>query len=264
MKITLLMACYRGAAVVRTALESVLAQKGADYELLVLDGGSDDGTVEILRDYEPRFAGRLRWVSEPDRGFYDALNKGLRLVTGDVVGVLNADDALASDDVLARVAAAFAADAALDGTYGDVRFVRDDARLVDLAALRARPTTRYCTGRWFRPWMFRFGTQTAHPSTFFRASCFARWGGYSLDYGMYGDFGLLLRFIWRHRAAMRYLPLCTTVMRAGGASTSGWRATLAINRADLRACRANGCRTCYALLYARYVFKVWGVLFRTP
>ena len=263
-RVSLVTACLGSAGVIRTALDSVLAQKGADYELLVIDGGSEDGTIEILHEYEPRFGGRLRWVSERDQGLYDAFNKGARMATGDVIGILNADDALASDDVLATVAAAFEADAALDGTFGDIRFVRDAVPLADLAALRALPTVRYCSGRRFRPWMFRFGTQTAHPSTFFRASCFARWGGYSLDYDMYGDFELLLRFIWRHRAAMRYLPLCTTVMRAGGASTSGWRATLAINRADLRACRANGCRTCYALLYARYVFKVWGVLFRTP
>ena len=259
-RVSLVTACLGSAGVIRTALDSVLAQKGADYELLVIDGGSADGTVGILREYEPRFGGRLRWVSERDKGLYDAFNKGVRMATGDVIGILNADDALASDDVLATVAAAFEADAALDGTFGDIRFVRDVAPLADLAALRALPTVRYCSGRRFRPWMFRFGTQTAHPSTFFRISCFAKWGGYSLDYGMYGDFELLLRFIWRERAAMRYLPLCTTVMRTGGASTNGWRATLKINRADRRACRDNGCHTCYAFLYARYLFKVWGFL----
>ena len=263
MKITLLTACYRSAHVLRTALESVLAQKGADYELLVLDGGSDDGTTDLLHSLEPKFAGRLRWISERDHGFYDALNKGIRLATGDVIGVLNADDALAADDVLAHVATAFLDNPKLDGTYGDIRFVRETTPVGDLATLRALPTTRSCTGKWFHPWMFHFGTQTAHPSTFFRASCFARWGVYSLDYGMYGDFELLLRFIWRNRATMRYLPLCTTVMRTGGASTNGWRATLAINRADLRACRDNGCATCLSLLYTRYLFKIFGFLRRS-
>lgn len=261
MRVTLITACFRSAAVLRTALESVLSQRGADYELLVVDGGSADGTVELLRAFEPRFGGRLRWLSEPDGGLYDALNKGVRRATGDVIGILNADDALAGDTVLAQVAEAFARDPALDGTYADVRFVRDAGGAADVAALRARPAVRYCSGRWFRPWMFRFGVQTAHPSTFFRASCFARWGGYSTAYGMYGDFELLLRFVWRRRAAMRYLPLCTTVMRLGGASTGGWRATLRINRADRRALRDNGCRSCYAFLYARYLFKVWGFLF---
>ena len=110
--------------------------------------------------------------------------------------------------------------------------------------------------------MFRFGVQTAHPSTFFRRSCFDRWGEYSLDYGMFGDFELLLRFIWKNRARMRYLPFCTTVMRLDGASTSGLKSTFRINRAVHRALRDNGCFTSYLLLYARYPFKVWGFLRR--
>ena len=262
MKITLVTASFKSAHVLPTALESVLRQTGADFELIVVDGGSEDGTVEVLRQFEPRFAGRLRWVSERVDGLYDALNKGIKMATGDVIGILNADDALASDDILKRVAAAFEADASLDGTFGDIRFVRDGAMPSRLDNLRALKTARFCSGRWFRPWMFRFGTQTAHPATFFRASTFARWGNYSLDYGMYGDFELLLRFIWRHRAKMRYLPLCTTVMRLGGASTNGWRTTLAINRADLRALRDNGYWSCFLFLYARYLFKIWG--FRLP
>ncbi len=260
MKITLITASFKSAPVLPTALESVLRQKGVDIELIVVDGGSADGTVEVLRQFEPRFAGCLRWISERDDGLYDALNKGIKMATGDVIGILNADDALASDDVLQYVASAFEADESLDGTFGDIRFVRDGATPSCLDDLRALKTARYCSGRWFHPWMFRFGTQTAHPATFFRASTFARWGNYSLDYGMYGDFELLLRFIWRHRARMRYLPLCTTVMRLGGASTNGWRTTLAINRADRRALRDNGCWSCYLFLYARYLFKIWGCL----
>lgn len=152
--------------------------------------------------------------------------------------------------MLAKVAAAFEAHPDIDGTYGDIRFVRE----------LGGPTSRYCSGKRFRPWMFRFGVQTAHPSTFFRRAAFDRWGFYSLDFGMFGDFELLCRFIWKNRAKMRYLPLCTTVMRAGGASTNGWRTTIKINRMDLRALKANGCFSCYAFLYARYFFKIWGFL----
>lgn len=191
----------------------------------------------------------FRWLSEKDNGMYDALNKGIRMATGDVIGILNADDVLAEDDVLFKTAAAFA-DPTIDGTYGDIRFVKE----------LGGKTVRYCSGRRFRPWMFRFGTQTAHPSTFFRKECFAKWGDYSLDYGMYGDFELLCRFIWKNRARMKYLPLCTTVMRMGGASTNGWRTTLKINRSDLRALKANGCWSCMPFLYARYFAKVWGFL----
>lgn len=260
MKISLITVCYNSAAVIRTALDSVIAQKGAEIEYIVVDGGSTDGTVEILKDFEVKVKGvgvernfSFKWISEKDNGMYDALNKGIKMSTGEVIGWLNADDILASDDVLAKVAAAFAADPTLDGTYADIRFVRE----------LGGPTSRYCSGRHFRPWMFRFGTQTAHPSSFFRRASFDRWGFYSLEFGMFGDFELLCRFIWRYRAKMRYLPLCTTVMRAGGASTNGWRTTLKINQTDLRALKANGCWSCYAFLYIRYLFKIWGFLFKT-
>lgn len=252
MKITLITVCRNSAPVLHTALESVLAQRGADYEYLVIDGASTDGTVSLLKEWAPRFGGKMRWLSEPDKGMYDALNKGIGMATGEVIGLLNADDVLAADNILARVAPAFEADPTLDGTYGDIRFVRE----------LGGPTTRYCTGRFFRPWMFRFGVQTAHPSTYLRKSCFDRWGLYSLAYGMFGDFELLCRFIWRHRARMRYLPFCTTVMRAGGASTNGWASTKKINATDLRALRDNGCRSNTAFLYLRFFFKVWGFVFR--
>ena len=91
----------------RTALDSVLEQKGVDLDYIVVDGGSDDGTVELLKEYEAKFAGRMRWISEKDRGMYDAINKGIKMATGDVVGILNADDILAADNTLATIAEVF-------------------------------------------------------------------------------------------------------------------------------------------------------------
>lgn len=107
MTITLITVCYNSVAVIRTAMESVLRQTWPDLEYLIVDGGSTDGTLDVIREYEPKFNGRMRWVSEPDRGIYDAINKGLALATGDVVGLLNADDVLADDKVLERVAVVF-------------------------------------------------------------------------------------------------------------------------------------------------------------
>ena len=280
MKISLITVCYNAEKTIADAMTSVARQRtqvkgkgggeGArriELEYLVIDGGSTDGTVREIENFAKELKNEqfhcspspspspspltltFRWLSEKDRGMYDALNKGIKMATGDVIGILNADDVLAEDDVLLKTAAAFA-DPTIDGTYGDIRFVKE----------LGGKTVRYCSGRRFRPWMFRFGTQTAHPSTFFRKECFAKWGDYSLDYGMYGDFELLCRFIWKNRARMKYLPLCTTVMRMGGASTNGWRTTLKINRSDLRALKANGCWSCMPFLYARYFAKVWGFL----
>lgn len=116
MKITLVTACRNSAPTIRTALDSVLSQRDCTLEYLVIDGASTDGTVEILREYEPRFAGRMKWISEPDEGMYDAINKGIRLATGDFIGILNADDYLDGENVLARVSA-FAEEANRAETY---------------------------------------------------------------------------------------------------------------------------------------------------
>ena len=258
-----------------TILKGIYAvnrERQLEIEYIVVDGGSTDGTVDIIRKFEREGLGQrsrsamegfsFKWVSEKDRGMYDALNKGIKMATGDVIGILNADDVLAENDTLSKIAAAFA-DPTIDGTYADIRFVHSTTTTSDYDLIRKLPTVRYCSGKRFRPWMFRFGTQTAHPSTFFRKECFAKWGDYSLDYGMYGDFELLCRFIWKNKARMKYLPICTTVMRMGGASTNGWRTTLKINRSDLRALKVNGCWSCLPLLYSRYLLKIWGFILRS-
>ena len=276
MKVSLITVCYNAEKTIADAMASVASQQGSgirdqgsgvEIEYIVVDGGSTDGTVGLIKEWEKKFAEKsvredadstvFRWVSEKDRGMYDALNKGIKMATGDVIGILNADDVLAEENTLARIASVFREQGTgngeqINGCYADIRFVKE----------LGGPTVRYCSGKWFRPWMFRFGTQTAHPSTFFRRECFAKWGDYSLDYGMYGDFELLCRFIWKNKARMKYLPICTTVMRMGGASTNGWRTTLKINRSDLRALKANGCWSCLPLLYLRYLVKIWGFVFR--
>ena len=286
MKISLITVCYNAERTIADAMASVARQRvglfdcsdcsdcsiagGLEIEYIVVDGCSTDGTVDIIKKFATQFDSieqsnnpnnrtiSFRWLSEKDRGMYDALNKGIRMATGDVIGILNADDVLAEENTLAKVASVFREEGRgkreqIDGCYADIRFVKE----------LGGPTVRYCSGKWFRPWMFRFGTQTAHPSTFFRKECFAKWGDYSLDYGMYGDFELLCRFIWKNKARMKYLPICTTVMRMGGASTDGWRTTLKINLSDLRALKANGCWSCLPLLYSRYFVKIWGFILRS-
>lgn len=273
MKISIVTVVWNRVATIHAALESVARQRrdGFALEHVIVDGGSTDGTVDVVRAYaeevrraeaekgDGKSAGRftVRWVSEKDRGLYDAINKGIRLATGDVVGLVHSDDVLAEDGTLAKIAQAFHAD--IDATYADVRFVGGGRTLDEI---RQQPTLRYCTGRFFRRWMFRFATFPAHPSTFVRRTCFERYGLYSLDYPICADFELMLRLFVTHRIRACYLPICTHVMRTGGLSTGGFRSNVAINRQDLRALRANGVWSCLPLIYLKYLFKVWGFVFR--
>ncbi|MDD2349495.1 MAG: glycosyltransferase family 2 protein [Kiritimatiellae bacterium] len=300
MRITLITACYNSAAVIGTALESVLRQTWPDVEYWVIDGGSTDGTLEIIREYEPKFGGRMHWVSEPDRGMYDAINKGIRWATGEVVGILNADDVLVDDRVLERVASAFGVSTTAncanrangdakaqraieplnpaaghlnlgtlepdrrptDVVYGDIRFVAD-RRGVGLEELRAEPTVRYYSSRHWRPWMARFGYVPAHPSFYCRRELFEKFGGYQTDYKIAADHELLIRFLVKERVRSVCLPEVMVVMRLGGVSTRSVESTLILNRENICACRANGIYTNRLMQLGKYLVKIPGLIFKT-
>ena len=281
MKITLITACYNSAPTIRTAIESVISQRGVDVEHIVIDGGSTDGTVEIIKEYSTRStrSTRLKYISERDRGMYDAINKGIKMATGDVVGILNADDVLATDETLAHIASAFESPevgspkSEVDCVYADIRFVKQNdvaspsriggpSNMDSLESLRVAPTVRYCSARRWRPWMFRFAAMVPHPSFYVRRECFDRLGGYSLDYRICADFELELRYLYLAKLRVAYLPECVVVMRMGGVSTAGWRSNVEINCEDLRALRAHGVWSCLPLIYLKYLFKIWGFVFR--
>ena len=209
----------------------------------------------------------FKWISERDRGMYDAINKGIKMATGDVVGILNADDVLASDETLAHIVSAFNTDSCaltpdpsrVDAVYADIRFVKEGETV---EAVRKAETVRYCSAKRWRPWMFRFAAMVPHPSFYVRRECFEKLGGYSLDYRICADFELELRYLYLAELKAAYLPECVVVMRMGGMSTSGWRSNLVINREDLRALRSHGIWSCMPLIYLKYLFKIWGFVFR--
>lgn len=283
MKISVITATYNSAATIGDTLASILSQTHGDVESIVVDGGSTDATLDIVRRYEARFGGRLRWVSEPDRGIYDAMNKGIGMATGDVVGLLNSDDFYTCDDVLATVAAAFGNSSCgnndsvgnndsgnscgnndsgnvksgngrddsrtpLDAVYGDIHFVRPS----DLGRC-----VRYYSSRLFRPWLMRFGYMPAHPSFYARREIYERYGLYSLDYKIAADFEMLVRLFCRHHIRARYLKKDFVTMRTGGMSTRSWRHRILGTREDARACRANGIRSCFAMCSVKYLTKMF-------
>ena len=287
MKVTLITVCFNSAATLSTAIDSVLSQKGVDIEYIIVDGGSTDGTVEVVEEFSRNHLRRgyggqeerkdrkdgfeFKWISERDRGMYDAINKGIKMATGDVVGILNADDVLASDDTLAHIASAFEQKESpvphspfpvpqrIDALYADIRFVKEGETV---EAVRNAETVRYCSAKRWRPWMFRFAAMVPHPSFYVRRECFKRLGGYSLDYRICADFELELRYLYLAKLRAAYLPECVVVMRMGGMSTAGWRSNLVINREDLRALRAHGIWSCLPLIYLKYLFKIWGFVFK--
>ena len=249
MRISVITATYNSGRTIGDTLESVLRQTYSDVELIVVDGASRDDTMDVVRRYEPRFGGRLRWTSEPDRGIYDAMNKGIARATGDVIGILNSDDFYTSDTVLERVAEAMAG-GDIDAVYGDIHYVRDG----DL-----RRCVRYYSSRPFRRWMMRLGFMPAHPSFYCRREVYERCGTFDTTYRVAADFENLLRLIYVNRIRTCYLPADFVTMRTGGASTSGLSSHRQIMRDHLRALRSNGVWSCTPLLGLRYIYKIWEV-----
>lgn len=250
MVISIITATYNSARTVRDTFNSILRQSYTNYEYIVVDGGSKDGTVDIIHEYEPLFGGKMKWISEPDKGIYDAMNKGIRMATGEVVGILNSDDFYTSSNILSSVAAELK-DGKLDAVYGDIHYVRD----YDL-----KKCVRYYSSRPFHRCWMRFGFMPAHPSFYCRRELYERYGMYDLEYKVAADFECLLRFIYIHRIKTKYLPLDFVTMRTGGASTSGMASHKRIMYDHLRSFKKNKVYSNVVFESLRYIYKVCEIM----
>ncbi len=248
MKISIITVTFNSAATVRDTIESVLRQKYQDYEYLVIDGASIDRTVDIIKEYEPKFDGRMRWISEKDKGMYDGINKGIRMATGDVVGIINSDDFYHRTDIFDVIARAFEENPDAQAIYGDVRFVNPD---------NLEKTVRYYSSKNFKPWKFRWGWMPAHPTFFTYRENFEKYGYYQYDYHIAADYELLTRFLYTNKVPAKYVPVDFMKMRTGGRSTNGWKSNVLLNKEIVRACKENGIWTCMPMLFMKYFVKVF-------
>lgn len=244
MTISVITATYNSDATLRDTFESVLAQDYNDIEYIIVDGASKDNTLDIIKEYEPKFHGKMRWISEKDKGLYDAMNKGIALATGDVIGILNSDDFYTSNDILDIVAAEIKD---IDAIYGDIHFVNDN----DLSKC-----VRYYSSKYFRPWKMRLGFMPAHPSFYCRRDIYLRYGFFDTDCKVGADFEQLLRFIFINKITTKYIPRDFVTMRTGGVSTSGFASHKKIIRDHMLAYKKNGVYSNYLFEGLRYLYKI--------
>lgn len=245
MKISLITVTYNSGSTFRDTIESVLSQTYHNIEYIIVDGLSKDNTMDIVKEYEPKFNGRLLWLSEKDKGLYDAMNKGIRMATGDVIGILNSDDFFTSNSVIKNVADSFNNE--IDAIYGDVHFVNSS---------NLNKSVRYYSSKVFRRSLMKLGFMPAHPSFYCRKSCFEVYGVYKTDYKIAADFDLLLRFIYVEHILIKYLPIDMVTMRLGGASTNGLQSLLHIMNEHIRSFQENGVKSNRFLLSLRYLYKL--------
>jgi len=226
---------YNSAATLRDTLDSVRRQDYPALEHIIVDGGSTDGTLALTSDFDDR----LQVLSEPDRGLYDAINKGLRLAKGDIVGVLNSDDFYSHNAVISRIVALMNRHNA-DSAYGDLCYV---------AAADTRRIVRYWRSGAYRPGKFLYGWMPPHPTFFVRKNVYEELGGFDPALNIAADYELMLRFLYRHGLKTAYLPEVLVHMRTGGVSNASWRHRLRANLEDRDAWRRNGLQP--------YFFTTW-------
>ena len=244
MKISIITATYNSEAHIADCVRSVNSQTYDNIEHIIIDGASKDNTVKIIEETPNRVA---KIVSEPDKGIYDAMNKGINLATGDVIGILNSDDFFTSNDVTETVADAFS-NSDIDALYGDVHFVNPD----DLTK-----SVRYYSSSIFKPSLFRFGFMPAHPSFYMKRECYEKHGLYALDYKIASDYDLLIRYLFKEKINYKYLKKDFVTMRTGGVSTENFNSRVTLNREIVKACKKYGIKTNMFLLSLKYLYKIF-------
>jgi glycosyltransferase involved in cell wall biosynthesis len=247
MKISVITVCYNSAKTLERALRSVVEQDYRNVEHIVIDGGSSDGTADILAAYR---AGLTCLVTEPDHGIYDAMNKGLALARGEVICFLNSDDYYASPTVLSKVARKMQVQK-LDALMGDVGYFhqRSPHRIV----------RRFRSDR-FTPERLSWGWMPAHPALFLNKNVVRRVGKFRTDYRIAGDFEFIVRAFHGHALHYEHIPEVLVLMQTGGVSTGGWRSKMLLNREVLRACRENGLQTHILKILSKYPAKLMEVI----
>lgn len=226
MKISLITVVYNGETFLTDCLKSVMEQTYHEVEYIVIDGGSTDRTLNIIQENQSHID---YFVSEKDRGLYDAINKGIQRATGEVIGILNADDLFASPDVLASVAKTFINQPKIDGLYGDLNYIHPKTHKI-IRIWKSRQNT-------FQD--LKKGWMPAHPTLYLKRSLFEKNGDYALDLGTAADYELILRYFYTHKIEVVYLPILMVNMRIGGVSNQSVMSRVSAFVNDYKALKRN-------------------------
>jgi glycosyltransferase involved in cell wall biosynthesis len=227
MKVSIITVCYNSEKTIKDTIDSVLEQDYADIEYLIIDGKSSDGSLELIKSYGNRID---QLVSEKDQGMYDALNKGIQMAQGDLIGILNSDDFYTDETVISHVVAQMqAADA--DALYADLHYV--DAKDISIIK-RYWKSGKYKAGKFLKGWM------PPHPTFFLKKSAYEKYGGFNLSLKSAADYELMLRMIHKEKVQLTYLPQVIVKMRMGGMSNSSLINRLLANKEDQKAWKING------------------------
>ena len=233
MRISIITVCFNSISTIKQTLDSIWGQDFDDIEVIVVDGSSTDGTFEYL------FSNRNRinhLVSERDHGVYHAMNKGIKMSTGEIIGIINSDDFLSNDKILRQVYDGFKSNPSIDACFGDIRIIKNLKNNVYKNFRIWKPGS-------FSKKRFRYGWMMPHPSLFVRRNVYMEFGNFRTDIGTSADYEFMLRCFYFNNLAAVYVPSEFVIMRSGGESSASLKNRVLANKQDSKAWRINGCQT---------------------
>jgi len=247
--LSIITVCLNAVSTIRYTIESVLSQDYPKIEYIIVDGGSTDGSLNIIREYSDKIT---KVISEPDKGIYDAMNKGIRYATSSTIAILNSDD-IYSDSTAVRRLMSKMSSSQSDTVFADLVYV-------DLQ--RTNRIIRYYDSSSFHPRLLKYGWMPAHPTFFAKRKLYENWGGYRIDYQIAADFEMMVRLFYRARVSYSYLPCVVVKMGIGGISTRGLRNSYLLNKEIVRACKENGLETNLLRVLQKFPAKALEFLIR--
>jgi glycosyltransferase involved in cell wall biosynthesis len=243
MKVSIITVAYNSATTIAETIDTVLSQDYPHIEYIVIDGLSEDGTQDIVKSYGKKIT---QFISERDSGLYDAMNKGIALATGEIIGILNSDDLYENNYVITSVVNEFQRTNA-DAVFGDLYYFKSD---------NPDKPVRYYRGKNFSKKKIEIGILPPHPTFFVKRSVYDEFGKFDLQFKLASDFDLMTRFLYVHNISFSYLPVTMVRMRLGGISTGNWKRIIQINKEDLKSCKKNNVRTNFIMFHIKYLIKV--------
>ena len=226
MKVSIITVTYNSDQYLEDCIVSVINQSYKNIEYIIIDGKSIDKTISIIKKYEHQIH---KWVSESDKGMYDAINKGMEMCSGDIIGILNSDDIFDNKDVISEIVKAFSENN-VDSIYGDLEYVDPD---------NTNKIYRTWKGKSYKRNLFLKGWMPAHPTFYFKRALFEKYGGYENHFYTAADYELMARYLFKNNATSYYLPKLIVKMRRGGQSNSDLRTRFRANRRDYLAMKKN-------------------------
>lgn len=245
MKISIITVCYNSSNTIEKTILSVAGQTYKNIEYILVDGNSKDNTIEIIKRHNDKIS---KWISEPDLGLYDAMNKGIALSTGDLIGILNSDDTFYSVTVLEEIAA-FHQQNDIDASVGNIVQHKDNGAIV-----------RLYSSKYWSPEKLTIGFMPPHPSIFFKTGLFDKFGNYDLGFKIGADYELITRFFLKKKIAWKYSSITTTAMLVGGLSSSGTSSYQLITKEIQKALTMNGIEFSPFKIKMRFFWKIIGFL----